>query len=95
MWRHPNNISWHFYLPINPLRLVGFDFYLCRLNIFVPFYISMSFGILGRKGFQIGGGVKYDPTATLEFGENDYLLSAHLRVHTLGHDPSVNTEASF
>ena len=74
---------------------MGFDFYLCRLNIYVPFYLSMSFGILGHKGFQFGGGIKYDPTASAAFGENDYLLSAHLRVHLLGKDPSVNTEASF
>ena len=93
--RHPNAIGYHFSLPVKPLRLVGFDFYLCRLNIYLPFYFSMSFGILGRRGFQVGGGLKYDPTETYRFGEPDYLFSAHFRLNVLGLDPSTLCEASF
>lgn len=95
MRKHKNNTGFHFYLPVNPFHVFGIDFYFARLNLFFPFYISISFGILGHKGFMIGGGVKYDPTETLKLDENDYVFSAHLRIHRLGYNCRVNSEASL
>jgi len=97
LWRrHPiNDVGYHFYLPLNPHHLLSVDLFVARLNIFFPFYVSVSFGMLGNKGFQVGGGVKYDPTESLKLGENDYLFSAHFRVHKLGENCRVNSMASL
>lgn len=92
---HENNIGWHFYLPINPIQLASLDMWIARINLFWPFYVSLSFGLLGHKGLQIGGGIKYDPTETLKLGENDYLFSAHFRIHKLGQNFRISSEASF
>ncbi len=73
--KHDNNIGVHFYLPISPFHLFTLDLYFIRLNIFFPLFISFSIGMLGRIGYQTYFGIKYDPTATTIYGENDYTLS--------------------
>mgnify|MGYP001611261758 CR=1 FL=1 len=93
--KHTNNIGFHFYLPFKPHQLFTIDLWLGRISVFIPFYLSLSLGILGKVGLQIGGGIKYDPTETAKLGEIDYLFSVHFRIHKLGENCRVNSEASF
>lgn len=90
-----NNIGTHFYIPIKPHHVFGLDLWVVRINLFWPFYVSVSFGLLGQKGLQIGFGLKYDPTESMKLAEHDYLFSAHFRLHNLGENCRVNSEASF
>lgn len=93
--KHTNNVGFHFYMPLKPHHLFTCDMYIIRLNVFWPFFVSMSFGILGFRGFQMYAGIKYDPTEAVKLGEYDYLFSAAFRRIPLGHNCRVNSEASF
>ena len=93
--KHKNNIGFHFHLPLKPQHIYCVDLWLARINLFFPLYFSLSFGLLGKKGLQIGGGLKFDPTETSKFGEYDYLFSMHFRIHKLGENCRVNSEASL
>lgn len=92
---HPNSIGYHFYLPVNPLHVVGVELCVTRLNIYFPLWVSFSFGVKGKVGLQIAGGVKYDPTASAQCGENDYLLGLNVRINLIGEYAGVNAEASL
>ncbi len=93
--KHKNNLGVHFYIPVKPSQVFCLDVWLARINFFWPFYVSVSFGLLGHKGLQVGGGIKFDPTETAKLGEFDYLFSAHVRIHDLGENCRVGSEASF
>lgn len=93
--KHENNLGTHFYLWFNPHQLYCVDFYVARINIFWPLFISVSFGLLGHKGLQTYFGIKYDPTEHSKLGENDYMLSASFRIHKLGENCRTNSGASF
>jgi len=95
MLRHPNNVGFHFFLPLPPFHLFTIDLVGVRLRVFFPFFISLSLGLLGKKGFQVYGGLKYDPSESLKLGEHDYMFSAALRVHDLGTSDEVNRMGSY
>lgn len=92
---HKNNIGFHFFLPIKPHQLFTLDLWLGRISVFFPLYISLSLGILGKKGLQVGGGIKFDPSTSADFKEYDYLFSLHFRRNKLGENCRVNSEASL
>ena len=85
----PNNVGVHFVLSLKPIHIVAFDIYIFRLNIFWPLFISISGGLRGHKGFQVYAGIKWDPTS------QDYLFSAALRIHLLGTEANINSQASL
>jgi len=83
---HPNNIGVHFYLPLKPWHIFTSDLYLARINLFFPFFVSISFGKLykdrsiGKKGYQLYFGLKYGVEPTDRYnGEIDYMLSMSFR----------------
>lgn len=84
-----NNVGVHFELSLVPIHIVACDFYIFRLNIFWPLFISISGGLKGKKGLQIYGGIKYDPTS------EDYLFSVALRLHVLGTESGIRGQASL
>lgn len=93
--RHENKLGYHFSLPFNPHHIFTLDLVVGRINLFWPFFVSVSFGLLGKKVFQVYAGIKFDPTETEKLGENDYLFSAVFRRIQTGKNCRVNSEASF
>lgn len=78
---HPNNIGVHFFLPLKPYHLFTLDLYYGRINLFFPFFVSISFGKLGinKKGYHLYFGLKYGVEPTQRYGEYDYMISTAFR----------------
>ena len=94
---HQNNIGIHFYLPLKPWHIFTSDLYLARINLFFPFFVSISFGKLhkdrsiGNKGYQLYFGLKYGVEPTDRYnGEYDYMISLAFRKVVL---EDINREA--
>lgn len=83
---HPNNIGVHFYLPLKPYHLFTLDLYYGRINLFFPFFVSISFGKLydrkspeAKKGYQLYFGLKYGVEPTERYDGYDYMISTAFR----------------
>ncbi len=77
---HKNAIGVHFFLNLAPKHIFSFEIYIFRINLYFPFFISISFGILGKKGFQAYFGTKFGVEPTVRYdGEYDYMLSCAFR----------------
>ena len=68
------------------IHIFTLDLYLARINLFFPFFVSISFGKLykdrsiGKKGYQLYFGLKYGVEPTDRYnGEIDYMLSMSFR----------------
>ena len=85
----PNNVGVHFSLSLKPIHIVACDFFIFRLNIYWPLFISISGGLKGKRGLQLYGGLKYDATS------EDYLFSCALRFHLLGTNVGIGSQGSL
>ena len=85
----PNNVGVHFSLSLKPIHIVACDFFIFRLNIYWPLFISISGGLKGKRGLQLYGGLKYDATS------EDYLFSCALRFHLLGTNVGISSQGSL